>query len=266
MIDDSRPPGPSSGRASTARPWDTCSSLFLAGPVGNKGSIIQCAGRTLRSCPGNSTAEIPRLPRSGPPPRSRHPLPRVHPGYTTLGFRALATSRTHHASSMASVRRTGSSAQSQPCGRADSQPCQIGRDQDAHALERQSHSVTYRWPRASRVIRRSGRFVSAGAPQSRPRITGRSGRHRRTGRNGIAGGRSCWSCPSRRRISKPEPIMRPRGSFGPSRQVTAARCGHVVSYRTRRAVPYVRPLPEGPPWCELNSGGAAARLRVARDA
>jgi hypothetical protein len=60
------------------------------------------------------------------------------------------------------------------------------------------------------------------------------------------------------------------GSSEWSRLIAAAPCGHVAWYRTRRAVPcpagHVRPLPEGPSRCELNSGGATARLWMARDA
>jgi hypothetical protein len=51
-----------------------------------------------------------------------------------------------------------------------------------------------------------------------------------------AGGRSCSSRPSRRRISEPKPIMRPE-AFEWSRVIAAAPSGHIVSYRTRRAVP-----------------------------
>lgn len=50
----------------------------------------------------------------------------------------------------------------------------------------------------------------------------------------------------------------------PSMMGKSSRTGHGA--RSPAQPVNVRPLPEGPPWCELNSGGAAARLWMARDA
>ena len=70
-----------------------------------------------------------------------------------------------------------------------------------------------------------------------------------------------------RRICAPSAAMRKYADCLVSRQVAAAtssRTGHDA--RSPAQPVNVRPLPEGPPWCELNPGGAAARSWMARDA
>jgi superfamily II DNA or RNA helicase len=60
-------------------------TLFLAAPVGYKGSIIQWAGRILRSLPGKTTAEIHDYHDLRTPVIAAT-LARRAPGYTSLGF------------------------------------------------------------------------------------------------------------------------------------------------------------------------------------
>jgi superfamily II DNA or RNA helicase len=60
-------------------------TLFLAAPVGYKGSIVQWAGRILRAHPGKATAEIHDYHdlRTGVLAAS---LAKRAPGYASLGF------------------------------------------------------------------------------------------------------------------------------------------------------------------------------------
>jgi superfamily II DNA or RNA helicase len=76
-------------------------TLFLAAPVGYKGSIIQWAGRILRSLPGKTTAEIHDYHDLRTPVIAAT-LARRAPGYTSLGFpdpRRLALSPSSRADS-----------------------------------------------------------------------------------------------------------------------------------------------------------------------
>jgi len=54
------PPGPTSGKASTAPPWTPCSSPPRSR---SQGRLVQYAGRILRPYPGKATGRNPRLPR-----------------------------------------------------------------------------------------------------------------------------------------------------------------------------------------------------------
>lgn len=60
-------------------------TLFLAAPVGYKGSIIQWAGRILRSVPGKTTAEVHDY-HDVRTPVIAATLGKRAPGYTSLGF------------------------------------------------------------------------------------------------------------------------------------------------------------------------------------
>jgi TOTE conflict system, Archaeo-Eukaryotic Primase domain/Helicase conserved C-terminal domain len=60
-------------------------TLFLAAPVGYKGSIIQWAGRILRSLPGKTTAEVHHYHDLHTPVIAAT-LGKRAPGYTSLGF------------------------------------------------------------------------------------------------------------------------------------------------------------------------------------
>ena len=60
-------------------------TLFLAAPVGYKGSIVQWAGPILRSFPGKTTAEIHDYHDVHTPVLTAS-LARRAPGYTSLGF------------------------------------------------------------------------------------------------------------------------------------------------------------------------------------
>jgi superfamily II DNA or RNA helicase len=60
-------------------------TLFLAAPVGYKGSIVQWAGRILRAHPGKTTAEIHDYHDVRTPVLAAS-LARRAPGYTHLGF------------------------------------------------------------------------------------------------------------------------------------------------------------------------------------
>ncbi len=60
-------------------------TLFLAAPVGYKGSIVQWAGRILRAFPEKSTAEIHDYHDLHTPVLAAS-LARRAPGYTSLGF------------------------------------------------------------------------------------------------------------------------------------------------------------------------------------
>ena len=60
-------------------------ALFLAAPVGYKGSVVQWAGRILRAYPGETTAEIHDYHDVRTPVFAAS-LARRAPGYTHLGF------------------------------------------------------------------------------------------------------------------------------------------------------------------------------------
>jgi superfamily II DNA or RNA helicase len=60
-------------------------ALFLAAPVGYKGSVVQWAGRILRAYPGKTTAEIHDYHDVRTPVLAAS-LARRAPGYTHLGF------------------------------------------------------------------------------------------------------------------------------------------------------------------------------------
>jgi superfamily II DNA or RNA helicase len=60
-------------------------TLFLAAPVGYKGSIVQWAGRILRAHPGKTTAEIHDYHDVRTPVLAAS-LAKRAPGYTHLGF------------------------------------------------------------------------------------------------------------------------------------------------------------------------------------
>ena len=66
----------------TAQSLDT---LFLAAPVGYKGSIVQWAGRIMRTYPGKTTAEIHDYHDVRTPVLAAS-LARRAPGYTHLGI------------------------------------------------------------------------------------------------------------------------------------------------------------------------------------
>jgi hypothetical protein len=59
--------------------------LFLAAPVGYKGSIVQWAGRILRAHPGKTSAEVHDYHDVRTPVLAAT-LARRAPGYTSLGF------------------------------------------------------------------------------------------------------------------------------------------------------------------------------------
>ncbi len=59
--------------------------LFLAAPVGYKGSIVQWAGRILRAYPGKTSAEVHDYHDVRTPVLAAA-LARRAPGYTSLGF------------------------------------------------------------------------------------------------------------------------------------------------------------------------------------
>ena len=105
-----------------------------------------------------------------------------------------------------------------------------------------------------------------GQPQPTATET-RYGRRNRTRASASApvGGMSGYLPPARRCIKRR--CINKYADCLVSRQVAAAtssRTGHDA--RSPAQPVNVRPLPEGPPWCELNSGGAAARLWMAGDA
>jgi len=60
-------------------------TLFLAAPVGYKGSIVQWAGRILRAHPGKTSAEVHDYHDLRTPVLAAT-LTKRAPGYTSLGF------------------------------------------------------------------------------------------------------------------------------------------------------------------------------------
>jgi superfamily II DNA or RNA helicase len=60
-------------------------TLFLAAPVGYKGSIVQWAGRILRAYPGKTSAEVHDYHDVRTPVLAAT-LAKRAPGYTSLGY------------------------------------------------------------------------------------------------------------------------------------------------------------------------------------